>query len=322
MHFRPAKPFLAGLRALAVLAPFAAGAIAPVLAAEPGPGLQAIIETEDTRFAMGEPIEVRFSLWNPGSKEVRPVPDRPLTKGFVLLDGDGKPVAAAPGGTVDGPQTASLPPGGHYGVAFDLARLYPRLNGGGTFRFYWQQGALKSNQVVLKIVPAYDPKRTYRAEIQTDQGVILIDFYPDKAPLAVKNFIELALEGFYDGTKIYYVDPGRMIAGGDPIGDGSGTPGFTYPAERNDLQMLAGTIAMKKAGTPPTNGSQFFILLTPRPEMNGQFTVFAQVVEGLETAQRLSKTPNTGPQSRPPNRPLTDQLIRKIVISEKSGGTP
>jgi cyclophilin family peptidyl-prolyl cis-trans isomerase len=280
-------------------------------------GLQAILEVHATHFSIGEPVEVRFSIWNPTDEAVRSLPSAPLTKHFKLYDADGEKVPPSSSAEVDAPRPGSLPPGGHYGIAFDLRDLYPRLQLGGTFRLVWGSGAIESNQLALKIVPVYDPQRQYRATLETTMGNVVLEFFRDKAPIAVKNFIDLAQSGFYDNTRFFFVDPGRMIAGGDRSGDGTGTPGYTIPMERNDLEMLAGTVAMKKMGTPPRNGSQFFILASPRPELKGRFTIFAQVVDGLDVVRLVSEVPNTGRRGSPANRPLNDVLIRKVVVGER-----
>lgn len=312
MRSRPTRPALFPLCLLLSLLALAPGAGVPAA----DKGLQAILELHSAFFSTDEPVEARFSLWNDGDKEIKTLPPAPLAAHFQLVDADGKTLEAAAGPGVDAPKPPALPPGGHYGMAFDLAKLFPQLRTPGTYRVSWTAGALKSNQVVLKIVPSYDPKRSYIGTIDTSAGAIRIRFFPDKAPLAVKNFIELANSGFYDGTKITYVEPGRVVAGGDRYGTGGGTPGYTYPVEVNDLEFLAGTVAMRHAGTPPSNGSQFFILAAPRVEYNGRYTAFAQVVSGLDVVQQISQTANTGKQTDPPNQPVNDVFVTRVSIVE------
>lgn len=316
-RFRFATAALLGL--LLPMLPPGAG---PARGAEKGAVLQAIIEARDVRFHTGEPIEIRFSIWNEGDRTAGSLPKHPLTGYFEMTDSTGEKVGRTGGLEIDAPDPQTLPPGGHYGLAFDLGELYPRARLGGTFRLVWKAGELVSNEIVILVTPAYDPKVTYRATLDTTAGPFVLEFFPDKAPLAVKNFIELAYSGFYDGTRFHYVDPGRMIAGGDRGGDGSGTPGYTYPMENNKLEMLAGTVMMKNAGFPPTNGSVFFVLAAPRPDLVGKYTVFAQVVEGLDVVQKISRMPSTGPQARPANRPLKDVLIRKVTITEEAPPQP
>jgi len=289
--------------------------------AEEAKGIQAILELQSVFFTTSEPVEVRFSLWNPDTKDARSLPQPPLVRYFELVNADGQKLAPATV-TLDAPRPPALPPGGHYGIAFDLSKLFPQLRSPGTYRLSWKSHELISNQVVLKIVSPYDPKKQYAASLETTMGTVKIEFFPDKPPLAVKNFIELAFSGFYDGTRIYYVDPDRMIAGGDRNGNGTGTPGYTYPVERNDLQMLAGTVGMKRGGAPPMNGSQFFILAAPRADFTGQYTAFAQVIDGLEVVQKISRVPNSGRQSDPPFQPLTDVIVNKVTISEKGAVGP
>jgi cyclophilin family peptidyl-prolyl cis-trans isomerase len=290
--------------------------VTPGPAAKDEPAVQAIIEMHSVFFTTKEPAEVRFSLWNAGDTEVRSLPSPPLTKYFELVDADGSRLEPAAGIALDGPHAASLPPGGHYGLAFDLSKLFPQLRTPGTYRLTWKSGGIASNQVVMKIVRPYDPARQYQATLETSMGDIVISFFPRQAPRAVKNFIDLAYSGFYDGTRFYHVEPGALIAGGDRAGDGTGTPGTTIPFERTDVEFLAGTVAMKRAGSPPTNGSAFFILAAPRPGYNGRYTAFAQVVKGLDVVQSLSRVPSTGAQAEPAFRPLSEVLLKRVVISE------
>ena len=266
-------------------------------AAEFDPALQPIIESQEIRFDIGAPVEIRFSLWNSGNKEIKVLPEPPITRYFELLDSDGQKVAQAAGLDIDAPKAMALPPGGHYGIAFDLGKLFPRLKLGGTFRLHWKSGSVVSNEVIFKIVPGYDPKRSYTATLETSFGNIVLDFYPDQAPLAVRSFIELAYSGYFDGTRFFHVDP-NQISGGDRGGYGRGTPGYTLPFEKNSLEMLAGTVGLIKHGVPPENSSEFFILTTPKPEMNGQFTAFAQVTSGLDVVQKISRVPNSGDRDR------------------------
>ena len=97
------------------------------------------------------------------------------------------------------------------------------------------------------------------ATVQTNHGPIRIELFPDDAPKTVGNFRDLATKGFYDGTIFHRVIPDFMIQGGDPRGDGTGGPGYTFEDEPNEHRVVRGTLAMANAG-PDTNGSQFFIV--------------------------------------------------------------
>jgi peptidyl-prolyl cis-trans isomerase B (cyclophilin B) len=133
------------------------------------------------------------------------------------------------------------------------------------------------------------------AVLTTDKGVIRFTFYADDAPNTVATFIERAREGYYDGTKFHRVEPGFVIQGGDPLSRtddpavGTGGPGYTLKAEFNDREHLDGTVAMARAASPDSAGSQFYICLGPQSFLDFQYTVFGQVTEGLDVVHRIER---------------------------------
>lgn len=133
-----------------------------------------------------------------------------------------------------------------------------------------------------------DPKKSYRAEMQTNKGLIELALFPQHAPKTVNNFVFLARAGFYDGVKFHRVISDFVIQGGDPTGTGSGGPGYRFEDElkNNPLIHETGTLSMANAG-PNTNGSQFFITHSPQPHLNGRHTVFGQVTEGMDVVNAI-----------------------------------
>jgi len=132
--------------------------------------------------------------------------------------------------------------------------------------------------------------------IETDKGTIKFKFYPIDAPGTVENFVKLTNEGFYNGTKFHRVEPGFVIQGGDPNSkdgdpnnDGQGGPGYTIPAEFNEQRHVDGTVAMARSSDPDSAGSQFYICLGDQPNLNGKYTVFGQVTEGLDVVHKIEK---------------------------------
>jgi peptidyl-prolyl cis-trans isomerase B (cyclophilin B) len=150
-----------------------------------------------------------------------------------------------------------------------------------------------------------------QAVIETNQGTIKFKFFPKQAPNHCRNFIKLAQTGFYNGLIFHRVIPGFMIQGGDPNGNGSGGPGWTVNAEFSDLPHLKGTVSMARRADPNSAGSQFFICLEPRPDLNGKYTVFGQVSEGQDAVDKIGAT-QTGAQ----DRPLEPQVMKKVYIEE------
>jgi cyclophilin family peptidyl-prolyl cis-trans isomerase len=136
-----------------------------------------------------------------------------------------------------------------------------------------------------------DPGETYVATISTEKGDIVVRLDAAAAPQTVNNFVFLAREGFYDGLTFHRVEPGFVIQGGDPLGSGRGGPGYTVPAEIG-LPHVEGAIAMARKGDPvnPTrasSGSQFYITLAPTPFLDGAYTVFGQVIEGMDVVKSI-----------------------------------
>lgn len=125
------------------------------------------------------------------------------------------------------------------------------------------------------------------AIFETPHGPINVELYPDKAPLTVANFVNLAKRGFYDGLKFHRVIPDFMVQGGCPQGTGTGGPGYKFEDETNNgVRHERGVLSMANAG-PNTNGSQFFITHVPTPWLDGKHTVFGKVVSGLDAVDAV-----------------------------------
>ena len=120
-------------------------------------------------------------------------------------------------------------------------------------------------------------------------GRVVIQLRPDKAPTTVARIKQLAREGFYDGTPFHRVIPGFMAQGGDPTGTGTGGSGKNLPAEFNDIRHERGTVSMARSSSPNSADSQFFICFAPAPHLDGQYTAFGQVIEGMEFVDRIKK---------------------------------
>ena len=150
-----------------------------------------------------------------------------------------------------------------------------------------------------------------------DGQVMRAELYPEKAPNTVRNFISLANSGFYDGLIFHRCIPGFMIQGGCPNGNGMGGPGYSIEGEftsngfKNDLKHERGVLSMARAMDPNSAGSQFFIMTTTSPHLDGQYASFGRVTEGMDTADKIvnSKTDMM-------DKPLTDQRIKSITIEE------
>jgi len=123
-------------------------------------------------------------------------------------------------------------------------------------------------------------------ELSTTKGRIVLELFPDKAPITVANFLSLVRDGFYDSIYFHRVVPGFVIQGGDPRGDGWGGPGYSIPCEYNDTFYDRGIVGMAHAGKD-TGGSQFFITQLPQPHLNGRYTAFGRVIKGMEVVDQI-----------------------------------
>jgi cyclophilin family peptidyl-prolyl cis-trans isomerase len=142
-------------------------------------------------------------------------------------------------------------------------------------------------------------------------GEFAIQLFPDKAPVTVNSFVFLAGQGFYNGTTFHRVLDGFMAQGGDPTGTGSGGPGYQFANENNDLHFdKAGVVAMANAG-PDTNGSQFFITFGPQPQLDGGYTIFGQVISGMDVVNGLRRR---NPDQMPD---FPGDAIQSVTISAK-----
>ncbi len=158
-------------------------------------------------------------------------------------------------------------------------------------------------------------KNMNKATIDTNFGKIVLEFYRNDAPKAVENFVTLAQKGFYNGLIFHRVIPGFMIQGGDPLGVGTGGPGYQFADELDPNTASAkagykkGILAMANAG-PNTNGSQFFIMLADYP-LPHNYTIFGRVISGQDVVDKIGKTP-TGSN----DRPLTPVVMKSVTVSE------
>lgn len=137
--------------------------------------------------------------------------------------------------------------------------------------------------------------------LHTTEGDLAFEFFPDKAPSHVENFLKLAETGFYDGTVFHRVIPGFMIQGGCPKGDGTGNPGHSVDAEFNDVHHERGILSMARAADPNSAGSQFFVCHGDAAFLDGQYTAFGRLTDGDETLDKIAnaETIPGGEGSRP-----------------------
>lgn len=160
---------------------------------------------------------------------------------------------------------------------------------------------------------AIDMIKQYTATVKTTKGDIVIELYADKAPLAVNSFIFLARNGWFNGVTFHRVIPGFVAQAGDPSGTGYGGPGYAFkneiaPGLKFDRE---GVVGMASAG-PDSNGSQFFITLGPAPNLDGSYTIFGQVISGMDVVKSLTPRDTSKTTDLPPG-----DVITSVTITEK-----
>ena len=158
-----------------------------------------------------------------------------------------------------------------------------------------------------------DPSKQYTASIHLEKGDILIQLYADKAPLAVNSFVFLARNGWFDGVTFHRVIPGYLAQTGDPSGTGQGGPGYFF---KNEITTILeynkpGVVGMANSA-PDINGSQFFITYAPAPDLDGQYTIFGQILKGMDVLESLTPRDPSEGVILPPG----DKII-SVTIEEK-----
>ena len=148
-----------------------------------------------------------------------------------------------------------------------------------------------------------------------DGGVMKAELYPDIAPITVKNFVDLAAKGFYNGLIFHRVIPDFIIQGGDPEGTGMGGPGYCIKGEfrangvKNDLKHTRGVLSMARANDPDSAGSQFFIMHADYPYLDGQYAAFGKLIEGIEVVDKIASV-----RTDYNDRPLEPQQIEFMTV--------
>jgi cyclophilin family peptidyl-prolyl cis-trans isomerase len=161
-----------------------------------------------------------------------------------------------------------------------------------------------------------DQNKQYTATLKTNYGNIVVQLFPQDAPLTVNNFVFLARQGFYNGVTFHRIIPGFVIQGGDPTGTGTGNPGYKFADEYVNRDYSTGTVAMANSGAN-TNGCQFFICLSDLTNYNSYFrnkdyTIFGIVTSGMDVVKKIANVPtNSG------NKPTVDVHMNTVIITEQ-----
>ena len=164
-------------------------------------------------------------------------------------------------------------------------------------------------------VATFAADRDYIVHMETNKGPMTFRLLPDRAPMHVTSFIYLTRLGFYDGLSFHRVVPGFMAQGGCPLGNGTGNPGYQFHDEVGPLNKhdKPGMLSTARTSSPNSDGSQFFITFVPAPFLDKDYTVFGEMLEGMDTAKKLEAV--GAPDPNPPKEPLK---IVKVTVESKA----
>ncbi|HAI12623.1 MAG TPA: peptidylprolyl isomerase [Phycisphaerales bacterium] len=155
-----------------------------------------------------------------------------------------------------------------------------------------------------------------QVKLETSEGTMVVELWPDVAPGHTENFLKLVGQGFYDGLSFHRILPEFVIQGGCPRGDGTGGPGWNIKAEFNDRKHEKGVLSMARSGDPDSAGSQFFVCLGRErcQHLDGQYTAFGKVIEGLDIVDKIGATPLTDARAGSPVKAPT--MVKVSVVGE------
>jgi peptidyl-prolyl cis-trans isomerase B (cyclophilin B) len=295
------------------------------LVAQDVPGVRTTLVADPTLVSGGQ--DVTLKLLVDVDKDAQ-IPASLLTGVALDVKQDDKPGPQVRDG-LPGDAKVAVAAGTHFErtIKVPIARLLPA--GGASDRMVHlalQWPGMTGANCVVKIAPDLakvsiddlDLAKT-KVVLVTNLGDLTLAFYPDKAPETVKNFVKLAKEGFYDGTKFHRVIRGFMIQGGDPLTKddtqearwGTGGPGYNIKGEVNDTKHVRGVISMANSGSPDTAASQFFICHADAPHLNAGYTAFGALEAGLDTLDKIANVPCGGPQK---SSPLQRIVLKQAVV--------
>ncbi|MGE7665261.1 peptidylprolyl isomerase [Ureibacillus composti] len=211
-----------------------------------------------------------------------------------------------------------------YSFVFSLMAIVFVLTGCGT--------SSESGQSDGNTAKESNEKTDYSSEVKenpivtitmSNEEKIVIELEPATAPNTVANFISLVEDGFYDGLIFHRVIPDFMIQGGDPLGNGTGDPGYSIEGEfssngfENNLKHERGVISMARSSDPNSAGSQFFIMVESAPHLDGEYAAFGKVIEGMETVDAIVAVERDAA-----DKPLEEQKMQKVEVDTKGFDYP
>jgi len=300
-----------------VICGLAVGALGAEESAPSSP-LQATLEILKPFTYVGDPLLVRIAVFNTGDKPYDNSAGIRLLSGLKVLSADrgNLPVKAGSLEIEAKQQPSVIAPGGFFGLIHDITPVLPDLSKADVYTISWDGAGIAAGPVTVKVIPKYDPDASYVAVMETDLGYLEFNLLSKQAPRHVQNFYDLSMQGFYDGTFVHQIIKGVEIRGGDPLGTGTGWPGYALEPEVDpDLKHSRGTLSMVRLGNEgQDNGSQFVIALGDAPKYDGTLTIFGQLSKGEDVLKALENIPTSGQASPPYFRPIKPVVLRSLTI--------
>jgi peptidyl-prolyl cis-trans isomerase B (cyclophilin B) len=258
-------------------------------------------------YVAGAPFEVSVTITAP---EGASIPAWQLSPaGFEL---GGKALAKR------GKSVVELAKGAKLSLSYDLGPAIEAAGGAGAGPLSLSFAGGEAREVpIVRAAPAgldfmkmpLEELSNYRVVMQTTQGDLFMEFWPDVAPGHARNFLDLSYTGFYDGLAFHRVIPGFMIQGGCPRGDGTGSGPRMLKAEFNDRKHVPGVLSMARSANPDSASCQFFVMHANATHLDGQYTAFGKLITGQEVVEAIVATPRGRG-----DKPNTRQGITKVTV--------
>ncbi|HZE88143.1 MAG TPA: peptidylprolyl isomerase [Verrucomicrobiae bacterium] len=291
----------------------------PAAADQSSPDIGALARVEPTilvprlTYDLGEGIVLQLTLTNPSNVPVT-VPEACLEGSAVSIAAVGEPKSLRYAGILGDGKALTIPPRSDRRLDLEVSRR-AKLRKMGRFRIAWTCGEWETRHEEFFVSPPYDKERDRVAVVTTDLGTLELVLMPDQAPVHVRNFVDLARGGFYDGLPFFRVIPGIEADTGDPAGTGNGGWRIQLAPEIDEsIRPGRGLVGASRRETTLTSGSMFFILLDVQPSYKGLHTFFAYVRAGQEVLDALSAVAVDGADGTATFRPRKAISIRHIEI--------
>lgn len=292
---------------------------APLSAQQETDGLTARIDTWGRYYRVGEPVLVRILVENHTEETISNAGGLPILASLELSQGEapGKKAASVP--TLDpATQPQVFAPGAGHVMVADVAKLFPELGTPGFYHLRIQADNMVSESIELMLAHPYNEDADYTATLKTDHGDLTFDLLASEAPDHVRNFVDLARQGYYDGSLFHVIASGEFIMGGSQSEDDARSIPYVLPSENTDVTHERGTLSsVRTSPDGPDNAVQFIIDLDRKREFDGSLSVFGKLRSGEDTLKALEGTATSLKNFQPFFKPLKDVVLRKVVITEK-----